>query len=610
MKITTASQAKKKQLKITSKDDFVSRLSKALKSNDAIGANVESFFEFISNRQQKIQELYQKIKDLLDQSPLNLEKITEYSIELEGYKDPFAIYDLSKAYKHQNNLEKATYYLDRAFSLGLNVRTELKNAYLHHGMNLHKQGKLDEAKAPNRRAAELGSANAMVNLGHILRHQNNFAEAIVLFEQAFALKHPGITADFLSDIYFDHGLTLHKQRKLDEAKAPYRRAAELGSTSSMVNLGHILRYQNNFAEAIVFYEQAFALKHPKITSEFLSYIYLDHGMTLHRQEKFDEAKAPYRRAVELGSANAMNHLGRILARQNNFEEAIVLYKEFLEKNPNHRRKKTITFHYVCLLAKSNNIKLYEQNLENLEFLSPCLRILLKGIERFNIDGLVSAQEHLSSAITLAIDEDDCGHIYQFCKTNKLVNLEEQVIKKSVELKIEYAPGIYLEFLRHHNRLEEAKVFAQTSNLPFSLEPQASNDTPPDAEQPKLSSKRYDRLLAKQTPIEQKQEQAPASVSERTYRDLEIMVIRDARPEIDNHQEKVKECLSLLANNCFSSGKFHRLQHVDGYIYTMNLSKADRLVFKYTTSETGQVRSVTILSAKGHGNTPKNKGIKK
>ena len=86
----------------------------------------------------------------------------------------------------------------------------------------------------------------------------------------------------------------------------------------------------------------------------------------------------------------------------------------------------------------------------------------------------------------------------------------------------------------------------------------------------------------------------------TYQDIHVTALPAALSEIEEYKVKVQGLLSSLANGEVRG----RLEPLDQKqypkVYSLRLTKGDRLVFRVTAGDTNDgVRAVEILSAKGH-----------
>lgn len=119
-------------------------------------------------------------------------------------------------------------------------------------------GRLDEAEAAFRReiAADSGHADALFNLGWVLRRQKRHAEAAAAFQGACALR-PGWGA-----AWFNLGNSLMDESRPEEAVVAYEAAAGLAPADLDValNLGHALRLVDDAAGAEEMYRRVLAAR--------------------------------------------------------------------------------------------------------------------------------------------------------------------------------------------------------------------------------------------------------------------------------------------------------------------------------------------------------------
>ncbi|NQU61407.1 MAG: tetratricopeptide repeat protein [Rhodospirillales bacterium] len=129
----------------------------------------------------------------------------------------------------------------------------------------------------------------------------------------------------------EEGLALHRQGKLPEAEATYRRALSLqpDHPEGLHLLGVIAHQVDNNELAVDLYKKAIA-GNPNAPG----YNY-NLGIALIEVDKLDEATAAFQRAIALKPdyAEAYGNLGIALIEQGNFEEAVSAYHRALEIKP-------------------------------------------------------------------------------------------------------------------------------------------------------------------------------------------------------------------------------------------------------------------------------------
>ncbi|MFO5470370.1 MAG: tetratricopeptide repeat protein, partial [Dolichospermum sp.] len=168
--------------------------------------------------------------------------------------------------------------------------------------------------------------------------------------------------------YYNLGIALSDQKKLDEAVAAYQKAIELDDKLAIAyyNLGIALRDQKKLDEAVAAYQKAIELD-PKY-----AIAYNNLGNALSDQKKLDEAVAAYQKAIELDPkyAIAYNNLGNALRDQKKLEEAISNYKTALSL-PEDTSTTPTTAHTLA----NNNLGVALQEL--------ILRLRREAIEHFD-----------------------------------------------------------------------------------------------------------------------------------------------------------------------------------------------------------------------------------
>jgi len=154
----------------------------------------------------------------------------------------------------------------------------------------------------------------------------NRAEQIGAFRAALAVRPEAAVA------YYNVGVLLQADRKLDEAVAAYRRAVELDphSRGAHNNLGMILNEQGKSDEAIRHFRQAIA--HDDSVEGHINL-----GAALQARKRLDEAVEQYRRAVKLRPHYVVSHnnLGVALREQKQFAEAVTCLRKAVELDGNY-----------------------------------------------------------------------------------------------------------------------------------------------------------------------------------------------------------------------------------------------------------------------------------
>lgn len=113
--------------------------------------------------------------------------------------------------------------------------------------------------------------------------------------------------------YYNLGVTLYAQGKLDEAIAAFRKAIQIDPNylNAHLNLGVTLYTQGKLDEAIAAYRKAIQIDPNFVDAHF------NLGFTLYVQGKLDEAIAAYRKVIQIDPnyVNAHNNLEVALKAQ-------------------------------------------------------------------------------------------------------------------------------------------------------------------------------------------------------------------------------------------------------------------------------------------------------
>ncbi|MBD2605095.1 tetratricopeptide repeat protein [Scytonema hofmannii FACHB-248] len=166
------------------------------------------------------------------------------------------------------------------------------------------------------------NANAYYNLGLALYYQNKLDQAIAAYRKAIQLNPNNAAA------YNNLGIALGEQKKLDEAIVAYRKAIQLNPNNANAynNLGTALGEQKKLDQAIAAFRKALQLNPND------AIVYSNLGSALSDQKKLEEAIAAYRKAIQLNPslAIAYNGLGNTLSDQKKLDQAITAFRKALQ----------------------------------------------------------------------------------------------------------------------------------------------------------------------------------------------------------------------------------------------------------------------------------------
>ncbi len=170
-----------------------------------------------------------------------------------------------------------------------------------------------------------GNTLLQTALSHLQTGQ--FAQAEILYQTYLRVDPRN------AEVFYNHGLALQRQGKLDPAIISYRHALELkpGLLAALQNMGEALHVQGNLQAAEQCYRQALSLRPDHV--EILNNL----GIVLKEQGRLDEAIAHYQRSLQLdpGHFKAHNNLGNAYKEIGLLDQAVISYQKALELNPGH-----------------------------------------------------------------------------------------------------------------------------------------------------------------------------------------------------------------------------------------------------------------------------------
>jgi tetratricopeptide (TPR) repeat protein len=168
-------------------------------------------------------------------------------------------------------------------------------------------------------------AFAHARLGDTLFSQSRYDEGIAEYEQALKLQKN-------AKIYRDYGEKLRGANKLDASATAYKEALKLEPKNHDVHLGLGLTYkqQEKYTEAIAQLRQAVNIEPDYSTYESL-------GDTLVEAEKYDEAIAAFRQAIALEPQPTWlyNSIAEAYEKQGKTKDAIATYRQVIEIDPSN-----------------------------------------------------------------------------------------------------------------------------------------------------------------------------------------------------------------------------------------------------------------------------------
>ena len=157
-----------------------------------------------------------------------------------------------------------------------------------------------------------------------------------------------------SATYYNQGIALKAQGKLDAAIESYRKALSIKPDfiEAHCNMGSALQAQGKFDEAIASYQKALS-----INPYFINALH-NLGSVLRAQGKLDAAIDICRRVISIKPdfVEAHNNLGTVFQAQGKLDEAIACYRKALLLRPDHTDAYSnllylLSFHSQCLPAQ-------------------------------------------------------------------------------------------------------------------------------------------------------------------------------------------------------------------------------------------------------------------
>ena len=223
-------------------------------------------------------------------------------------------------YSHVVALIKLKRFIDAKILLDQAKSKGIKGADFDRLEQRLNEGNKEPAIKPNH-------AEAYYNMGISLKEQRKLDEAIVAYNKAISIK-----PDY-ADAYNNMGIALKEQRKLDEAIVAYNKAISIKPdyADAYYNMGIALKEQRKLDEAIVAYNKAISIKPDYVDA------YYNMGNALREQCKLDEAIVAYSKVISIrpDHLDAHNNMGISLKEQCKPEEAIEAYNKAISIKPDY-----------------------------------------------------------------------------------------------------------------------------------------------------------------------------------------------------------------------------------------------------------------------------------
>jgi tetratricopeptide (TPR) repeat protein len=239
-----------------------------------------------------------------------------------------------------SNIQVNVTYQDLVLKSNPSERATLQNEYEKklksrgaNAANLYLYGRIltdpDERLGYLLRAVKADATlyQARVDLGRAYYHAGDYDTAISHYKSALNLRpSSGFTRNLLGLAYYYKGY-------VDQATAEYRKAIELNDRyiDAYLNLGLTYLYTDRAVQAIHVYEQALTVE---TDGSEKRYVYRNLGMALAQMERIDDAKAAYRKALELDPtySDAYISLGNLAFNSGDYKNAGGLYEKALENS--------------------------------------------------------------------------------------------------------------------------------------------------------------------------------------------------------------------------------------------------------------------------------------
>ena len=216
------------------------------------------------------------------------------------------------------------------FKQALAVTTNNYVAHYNLGVNLERQGRLEEAISHLNGALRIrpNYAQGHYSLGNMLGRQGRLEEAVNHFSAALHIR-PNY-----AEAHYSLGVAMERLGREEEALEHYRKVLKIrpDHAGSHNNLGAALARRGSLKEAVVHFTEALGARSGYAEA------HNNLGLVLARLGRVEDAMRHYREALQINPhyAEAHNNLGSLLAANGRLKEAVRHFSEALRIKPGHR----------------------------------------------------------------------------------------------------------------------------------------------------------------------------------------------------------------------------------------------------------------------------------
>ncbi len=212
--------------------------------------------------------------------------------------------------------------------LVLSDEQKYKDIDIQHANQLHKKGKLEEAKAiyENIFKSNPQLFEVLHLLGTLEAQLGNFPRSIELLEQATLNK------SHLWDTYFNLGNAYMEVGSYKNAILSYKKSLSIKPKNDVVfnSLGKAFNNKNNFEKALDNYKKA--IKYNKNNDKY----YFNQGITLIELRLFDQALVSFKKAIEINDKELYYYynIGLVQFNLEKYDDSLINFNKAIEISPN------------------------------------------------------------------------------------------------------------------------------------------------------------------------------------------------------------------------------------------------------------------------------------
>lgn len=454
------------QKKYDEAEKYYNKFLELYPDNDEALANLAETY-YMNNQPDKACKIF---KDMYEKNPVGFKEYSKYGTVLyntKQYKEAIPV--LEKAVEQDSNSVKSLAQLALCYQCSDDFnnaeKTYVKLFEIAPGMNefrldyanmLSAQSKDSEAilQYNNYIKAYPNDADGYINLGALYKRTENFDLAIENFEKAYNISSDDI--DTLKDLAFCY------HRKGDYVKAVrfYDEALVKDPENYSLNYNKAiaLHAQEKLSDAIISYEKVLTIKDDDVIKTNLTAALVEYGYKLLDDNKLDEAKINFEKAIRINPKEASSYFGMALAYRVDGEKELAMsyFQKAVDLDPKNDEYISAFEEFKNSLTNSDIVNI--TNNTNVDKDAEYATLVASADALFSNKKYKEALGPYEKALAIRPNNKEIllkiGNIY---KNNKDLTKSAEYYKKAIEQDDKYSDGWFNLGLvyANTNRLNDA-----------------------------------------------------------------------------------------------------------------------------------------------------------